>query len=72
MDSHLARNRSIRDMGTLAAYERIKNLGRGASGTVSLMVRKSDNYACAVKHIGASNPTLYGAVLCQGLALQRK
>ena len=40
-------------MGSLGAYEKVKNLGRGACGTVSLMVRKTDNFACAVKHIGA-------------------
>jgi hypothetical protein len=40
-------------MGSLDAYERIKNLGRGASGTVSLLVRKADKFPCAVKHIGA-------------------
>lgn len=32
-------------------YERVKSLGRGSCGTVDLMVRKSDNFPVALKHI---------------------
>ena len=45
-------------MGSLGAYDRIKTLGRGASGTVSLLVRKSDKFPCAVKHIGSMAPKI--------------
>lgn len=38
-------------MGSLGAYERIKSLGRGSCGAVSLMVRNADRFACAIKHI---------------------
>ena len=47
-------------MGSLGAYERIKTLGRGASGTVSLMVRHTDSYAMAIKHIGGLTLVLFG------------